>query len=271
MDRIPYAFAKKLGSVVQYDSPVSEIRRSTKGVRIGYKHHGIEKSIHADYCFCAMPVSILQKTPNDFSPRIQEAIRETGYDDAFKIGWESKRFWETDFNIYGGISWISSKSREDWWQSDEPINTVWYPSGHLFSENGVVISGYSVERNSGLSKIPAIADKFAASRQAVEQLHPGYGQHLGKPVYINWGRIPFSEGSWVGGPPNIDGKRAPNYYKGPYNEFITPDGPFFFIGDHCSHIIGWQEGAALSSLRAIQMLGDRLKATRTAGNSRASS
>jgi monoamine oxidase len=34
------------------------------------------------------------------------------------------------------------------------------------------------------------------------------------------------------------------------------------VGDHVSHILGWQEGAAVSSLRAVQMISDRVKATR---------
>jgi monoamine oxidase len=28
----------------------------------------------------------------------------TEYADNYKIAWESKRFWESDYNIYGGIS-----------------------------------------------------------------------------------------------------------------------------------------------------------------------
>ena len=36
MDRIPYAFAKALGNVVKYNAPVTEIRKTTKGVKIGY-------------------------------------------------------------------------------------------------------------------------------------------------------------------------------------------------------------------------------------------
>jgi monoamine oxidase len=43
---------------------------------------------------------------------------------------------------------------------------------------------------------------------------------------------------------------------------IEADGPVYFVGDHVSHIVGWQEGAALSSLRAVQMISDRVKAAR---------
>lgn len=256
MDRIPFAFAKALGDTVQYESPVKEIRKTDKGVRILYTQKGTAKVIEADYCICALPLSILQKTPNDFSPRIKQAIASIGYDDAFKIAWESKRFWETDFNIYGGISWVFNG----------PIELVWYPSSKLFSETGVVVAGYSVEKYTGLHKLPNMQAKFEASRAAVEKLHPGYGKYLQKPMYINWGEIPYNLGSWIGRGPSYVRRRnsedGSDYYNGPYKELIRPDGPFFFVGDHCSHIIGWQEGATLSSLRAVKMLGEQVQATK---------
>lgn len=40
MDRIPYAFAKSLGSIIRYDAPVTEIRKTGSGVRVSYTHHG---------------------------------------------------------------------------------------------------------------------------------------------------------------------------------------------------------------------------------------
>jgi monoamine oxidase len=50
------------------------------------------------------------------------------------------------------------------------------------------------------------------------------------------------------------------YFRGAYKEFIVPDGRIYFAGDHCSHIIGWQEGAALAAQRAITMIVDRINA-----------
>src|SRR5207249_5106518 len=74
MDRIPYAFARKLGKVVQYRSPVKEIRKTPNGVRILYTQGRMDKMLEADYCICALPISILKSIPNDFAPRIQQAI-----------------------------------------------------------------------------------------------------------------------------------------------------------------------------------------------------
>ena len=250
MDRIPYAFAQKLSPVIPYEAPVKEIRKTENGVRIVFSSAGATKSIEADYCICALPISILKSIPNDFSPRIQQAIKGTEYMDAYKVGWESKRFWETDCNIYGGISWVMSG----------PVGLVWYPSAKLFSETGVVVAGYATEAGTEFGKLATVADKLAASRAAVERLHPGYGKQLGKPIYVYWAKIPYNLGSWVGGrPAGPGGGQRSGYYEGPYQEFTQPDGRFFFAGDHCSRVGAWQEGAALAAHRAIIMINERVR------------
>jgi monoamine oxidase len=38
-----------------------------------------------------------------------------------------------------------------------------------------------------------------------------------------------------------------------------PDRLVYFAGDHTSHIVGWQEGAALSAIRAINMIGQKIQ------------
>ena len=247
MDRIPYAFARKLGKVVQYRSPVKAIRKTSRGVRIVYTQGSATKSVEADYCICALPISILKAIPNDFSPRVQQAIAATEYADNYKIAWESKRFWETDYNIYGGISWLSSG----------PVGLVWYPSSKLFSESGVVLSGYGPEGNSEFGRLPGVEAKLAASRQAVERLHPGCGRHLRNPVYVSWGKIPYNEGSWVRGFSNPGSERG--YYDIAYKDFIEPDDRIYFAGDHCSHLNAWMEGAALAAHRVLKMIAERVR------------
>jgi monoamine oxidase len=260
MDRIPYAFAKKLGDVVQYGSCVKEIRKTDQGVRISYTDtgSGAAKTIQADYCICALPLSILKTIPNDFSPRIKQAINDVGYDSAYKVAWESPRFWEEKYNIYGGISFLVKG----------PVNLVWYPSWKLFSDTGVVVAGYGVENHSDFGTLPSLASKLDASRAAVEKLHPGCGKQLKNPMYVNWGEIPYNLGSWVGRAPNYVAGRSMEYYEGPYKEFIQPDDRIYFSGDHCSHIIGWQEGAALASHRAIRMISERVQTAKLSGTTR---
>jgi monoamine oxidase len=50
-----------------------------------------------------------------------------------------------------------------------------------------------------------------------------------------------------------------------YETLTQPDGPIYFAGCHVSHVVAWQEGAALSSRRAVQMISDRVKQVRLAG------
>ena len=60
----------------------------------------------------------------------------------------------------------------------------------------------------------------------------------------------WNEGSWIR-----------NYGGGPagYDVVTEADGPIYFAGDTISHVVGWQEGAALSAKRAVNLISDRIK------------
>jgi monoamine oxidase len=266
MDRIPYAFAKAVGKTVQYSSPVTEIRKTANGVRIAYIQGGSPQSIEAEYCICAMPLQILKKIPNDFSAPIKKVITECVYSQAYKVAWESRRFWEQDYNVYGGLEFVNVG-----------CSPIWFPSAGTFTERGVLVSGYTDELGTPFSKL-SLEEKFAESRKSIERLHPGHGKELEKSIYVGWGHIPYNEGSWIQsyGPgeerypaarvSRQGGVAQPGAAKtltNPNYEALLPaDGPIYYAGDHCSHIVGWQEGAALSSLRVVQMIADRTKAAK---------
>jgi monoamine oxidase len=244
MDRIPYAFAKALGPIVQYSSPVTEIRKTATGVRVSYKQGGAIKQVEASYCIAALPFSMLKKIPNDLSPPFKKVVDESTMGGAYKIAWESKRFWETDYNIYGGLSYVH--------QGPSPI---WYPSARLMHPTGIVVSGYTDELGSPFYKL-SLAEKFEASRGSIEKIHPGCGTELKNPVFCGWSRVPWNEGSWI---------RSYGGGQSGYDLIIQADGPIYFAGDTASHIVGWQEGAALSARRAVGMICDKVKAARLAG------
>jgi monoamine oxidase len=247
MDRIPYAFAKALGPVVEYSSPVTEIRKTANGVRVSYTQggamkQGVTKQIEASYCIMAMPFSILKKIPNDLSPPFRRVVDESTMGGAYKLAWESRRFWEQDYNIYGGLSYLR--------QGPSP---VWYPSSRLMHPTGVVVSGYTDELGSPFYDL-TLERKYEASRESIEKIHPGHGKELKNPVFIGWSRVPWNEGSWIR-----------SYGGDGYNVIIEADGPIYFAGDTASHIVGWQEGAALSARRAVGMIADKVKAAKLSG------
>jgi monoamine oxidase len=246
IDKIPYAFAKALGPVVQFNSPVTEIRKTGKGVRVSYTQGGATKHIEASYCITTLPFSLLKKVPNDLSPEFKKVVDESTMAGSYKVAWESRRFWEQDYNIYGGLSYVS--------QGPSPI---WYPSSRLMHPTGIVVSGYTEEQNTPFFNM-TLEEKFAASRGSIEKLHPGHGKELKNPVFCGWKHVMWNEGSWIR-----------NYGGGPsgYDVIIQADGPIYFAGDTASHIVGWQEGAALSARRAVGMISDKVKMARLAGTS----
>jgi monoamine oxidase len=242
MAQIPYAFAKSLGPIVEYNAPVTEIAKTAKGVKVTYTKAGATKTIEADYAVCAMPLPLLRRIKTDFEPEHKRVVESAVYRNSYKLAWESPRFWETDFNIYGGLSFMA-----------QGPNPVWYPSCNLMAEKGIIVSGYQDDTYEDFYKL-SLEEKYAKSKAQVEKLHPGHGSKLAKPIFCGWRQVKWNEGSWIGGIPQKD-----------YDVLTSPDGPIFFAGDHTSHVVGWQEGAAGSARRAIQMVSDKVKAARLGG------
>jgi monoamine oxidase len=263
MDRIPYAFAKELGDIVHFNAPVKQIEKTAKGVRVTYTEDGAESVIEADYCFTSMPLTILRKIPNNLSAPVKKVVEQSEYDGFYKVAWESRRFWEQDDDVYGGLEYV---------EGGLP-SPVWLPSAGFFTERGVFVAGYNAAKGTPFDKLTQ-DEKFAASRESMEKLHPGRGKELEKPVYVGWHQVPYFEGSWINnyGPHQeawdsmeITGHRQGGKYEHPgYKTLLQPDGPIYFIGDYVSYLVGWQEGAALSSIRAIKMLNERVSAAKTA-------
>jgi len=254
MDRIPYAFAQKLGAIVKYGCPVQEIRKTSSGVRVLYAERGAMRLLDASYCICTVPLSVLKSTKHDLSPRVVAAMNQVAYASGYKIAWESRRFWEQDDGIYGGISWLSTGPIS---LASSVLANVWYPSNGMCSEKGVLIAGYGTETGE-FGALSSIAAKIAASRAAVEKLHPGRGRELAKPLYVSWAKMPFSLGSWVRAAADSN-TGTPDYFDGPYREFLVPDERIYFAGDYCSHLPSWQEGAALSAQHTVQSIVDRVR------------
>jgi monoamine oxidase len=267
MDRIPYAFAQSLGQIIRYNSPVTGIQKTGNGVGVTYTSNGAPATLEADFCFCAMPLTTLKKVRANFAPAFRKVVEESTYAQYYKVAWESRRFWEQDYTVYGGLEFVA-----------DGCSPIWLPSAHLASDRGVLVSGYDdAAPDTAFGKL-TLHQKFAASRNSVERLHPSHGQELQKPLYVGWGQIPWNEGSWIASYGPGQPEREPSealglghplngkYAEPGYETLLQPDGPIYFVGDHVSYLVGWQEGAALSSLRAINLLAERVQQTKLASS-----
>jgi monoamine oxidase len=246
MDRIPAAFEKKLGPVVRRGCEVSEINRAGDGVEIVYREGkaGRTQAVAGDYCLCTIPLPVLSRIKADFSAPFRAAIAAVEYGNAVKIAWQARRFWETDDQIYGGISFVKG-----------PTSLVWYPSAQLMSAQGVILGAYSAGLGGDADGVSArgLAEQFEMTRAVIEGLHPGRGKELRHPIGIAWSKVPFTLGIAARWKPEQDEV---------YKMLGEPDGPFYLAGEHLSHVGAWQEGAILSAHRAIGMIDQRNRALR---------
>ncbi len=184
-DMLWKAFAKELGPVVKYNSPVKSFKKTAKGAVVTYTEKGVDKTIEAAYCIITLPFEILKKMDNDLEQPQKDAIMKSTASGYYKVAWESRRFWEQDYNIYGGLSWVS-----------EGPSPLWYPSANLMAETGVFVAGYAEEQGTPFGAM-TLEEKFAASKASVEKLHPGHGKELKNPVFMGWRRTKWNEASWV--------------------------------------------------------------------------
>jgi monoamine oxidase len=243
MDHIPKAFEARLGPRVRKGCEIKAIRRETSGVRVEYldRQSGTRQSVQAQYCISTLPLVVLRNIQSDFSPSYQAAIRAVPYHESVKVAWQSRRFWEQNFGIHGGISWVKG-----------PTNMVWYPSGDLFADQGVLVGAYASNEIGDEMSSKSLQAQFDLSRAMVEGLHPGYSHELQKPMAIAWKKVPFAEGA---APIQPDQTSA-------YQVLAQPDGPFYFAGDYLSHIGNWQEAALSSAQRTMVALDLHCRASR---------
>jgi monoamine oxidase len=242
MDRIAAAFAARLGNAVIYNAAVGEIRRSGDGARIVYRGAGgDERALTADYVICTIPLPVLAAIPADFSSDFSAAIRAAHYVKAAKVAFQSRRFWEEDQQIYGGISW-----------TDREITQIWYPSSGFHRRDGILLGAYiwSDEIGEAFGNL-APAERIAAAIASGEKLHPQYRGEVQRGVSVCWGNVPYSEGAWA------EWRRAERATV--YARLIRPDGPFHLAGEHLSYLTGWQEGAVLSAHDVVTAIAERVR------------
>ncbi len=265
MDRIPAAFAARLGNIIRTGCEVKRIRRTVfgavmektglaktelgkgkgvarPGVEIFYldKVSGEVASIHADYCICTIPLTVLKDIPNDFSPAQQAAItRNSTYGDGYKIAFQSPRFWEKD-EVYGGLSF-----------TDRDTFITWYPSSGFHKPEGIIVAGYAFDGNMGKR---SFADQVEYARGTIDRLHPSQGTlnslQMKTPIAVQWSRMQYSLG--------LEGNISSDDPAG-YALLSEPDGPFYFAGEHLSHVGAWQQGAIVSAHRVVGQIAARQK------------
>jgi monoamine oxidase len=230
MDRIARAFEAQVAADLITEAQVTEIRKIADGVRIIYKDRfGTMVALDTDTCICTIPATVLRNIPNDFSAAHQSEISSFSYSAAGKLAFQSRRFWEQDHNIYGGISWTT-----------QDITQIWYPNSGFGQNNGILIGTYIFGGSAGTD----FANQSPQQRidTAITEggnIHSEMGAEAAHGISVSWLKVPFQLGAW--------GTSSPA-------TLLTGDDDIFFAGEHVSILQGWVEGAILSAYHAIDLV-----------------
>lgn len=246
MDHIGKAFAGKVGSMVRVNTRVTKIAQDDHGVTVDWTDTktGTKGESKADWLVCTIPATVLGQLDIQVSDKKKAAIRALPYGNSVKIGLEMKRrFWETDYAIYGGHSF-----------TDQDISLISYPTGNWFGDGPAVILGaypfgLGAYRLAGMThekRIQAALDQGSV-------FHPAeYKAEFRSGTSLAWSRMPWILGccaTWT------EESRETHY-----QDLVSMDGRIVLAGEHCSYYGCWQEGALLSSLDAITRLHARASA-----------
>ncbi|MBD2387295.1 FAD-dependent oxidoreductase [Cylindrospermum sp. FACHB-282] len=272
MDKVVDAFkyqVEKKGGDIRLGAAVTKITYSadTKRYSIYFQQDGVEQMIEADYCFSNMPIPLLKGVLEDkhFDQKFQAALQAVykaqygsgnasadGYQpkflaDATKVGWQAKRdLWQKakannpgDVPIYGGISW-----------SSDEIGQVWYPSDNYHAELGVLTGAYNFQ---GVAfewgKKPPQKRLEIAKAGAKNLGGDDFANGLKHGLAIAWQNIPYQKGGWANW-------QAVEEKETHYNSLIQGNQNFYIIGDQLSALPGWQEGAVVSAINAVNRVTD---------------
>ena len=235
MDKIATAFRDRVASMITYGAEVKEIRKVSNSTKIIYKKNGIRIEHNADYCICTIPTTVLKDIPNDFSEAHKTEISSFVYSNAAKLAFQSRRFWEQDHSIFGGISW-----------TNQDITQIWYPNNALGHNKGIIVGAY-IWGNTASTNFSNQSPQQRINSALLQgnNLHSEYQSEVSKGISVAWRNIPFQLGA---------------YGLSTANTLLTPDDNIIFAGEHLSILKGWQEGAILSAYNAINEITKKVHA-----------
>jgi monoamine oxidase len=249
MDQIVEGFKRRIGNLVQYRTEILEIHLRADGVEVVCRDRETreKRALRADHCLSSIPLPLLKQLPANFSDGFKKALANTRSSPTCKVGWQAnRRFWETEREIYGGISW-----------TDDPITQMWYPSYDYFSAKGTLTGAYNYDAHAERLGRMGLEERLATARQGAVKLHPEFAddrvvpQSLG--LSIAWQNVPFQRGGWAAWDDQSPADRDA------YARLLEPDGRFQVIGDQVSSLPGWQEGAMMSAEHAIGRIAGLLR------------
>jgi monoamine oxidase len=235
-----------IGGLVRLGARVTEIEVAADKVMIATDERGRRRTISADFCVCTIPMPIFKALKTNLPPAFMDAARKLPVQDAGKVGWQAERFWETKDQIYGGISWTT-----------DLITQIWYPSHGYLGRKGALTGAYMYGRAAEEFNARAVAERLRLAKEQGEKLHDGFSKYVEHGLAIGWNNMEFARFAWADeGDPEFAAQAR---------TLSQPQGRFQMAGDQLTYWSGWQEGALISALAAVQWIDREVRGASRGG------
>lgn len=237
MDQLTEGLKQGLETQITLNAQVARIAQSVDGVTVDYAPadgSGDRGTVKADYCLCTIPFTVLSQMQVDLGSGIMNAVRQVSYTSSFKAGFEMKeRFWETEEQIYGGVSF-----------TDLPIVQIGYPSHDMLRPGpGILMAAYMHGSRAFQFNSLTPEERVRRVLDWGTRIHPRMKDAFVTGVGYAWHR-----NRW------ILGCRASWQDRSGYEEAVAMDRRVVCAGEHLSYLNGWLEGSVLSSQHATRQL-----------------
>lgn len=227
-----------IADLIQYGRAVDAIDITGDGVAISAGRFAMK----ADYCISTIPIPIFRQLTTNLPADYVAAANAMPLHAAGKVAWQAERFWETQDQIYGGISWTT-----------DVITQIWYPSSDFLSGQGTLTGAYMYGEAAERFNAMPIADRLRTAREQGERLHAGYADKVKHGMAIGWNNMAFARMGWTD---------EANESFGPLAQTLaTPHGRFQMAGCQLTFWSGWQEGALISAWEAVKSIDRQTRPT----------
>ena len=232
-DRLPLAFATRLGDRIQYGTEVVALEQDNSTVRITWRRNGERRTTAADRVVCTIPFTVLRgvKVSPPFSAGKRRAIEELPYSPVVRVIVQSRRRFWRDEDLNGTAF------------SDLPLNSVFERSLNQPGTRGLLESytvGAEAQRLGKLSE----AARVAAVTTQMTTLFPSLAALSEGGTSVVWEHEPWARGAYAYFTPGQMASLGPHLH--------TAEGRVHFAGCHTSAWPGWMQGALDSGRRAAR-------------------
>jgi monoamine oxidase len=213
-----------IDGLIRYGARASAVNVGSDKVTVLYQDNGSERTLQADYCLSTIPMPIFAELTTNLPAQVMTAAANLPPMAAGKVGWQAERFWETNDNIYGGISW-----------TDDSLDQLYMRGKSAVDFNA-----------------RPVAERLRLAKEQGERLHPGvFAKSVEHGVAIGWNNMEFARLGWI--------DETDPRFQANAEVLAKPQGRFYFAGDQVTWWTGWQEGAVIAAWSAVQSISQQTR------------